>query len=106
MKWATIEQEAYAIFFGVHKLAYYLRGKHFIIETDHRNLQWMESSEVPKIIRWRVYLQSFDFKIKHISGKANIVADYFSRIYEQESSSTVLSIQDQTNQAESYCTIY
>lgn len=79
MNWSTIEQECYAIFFAVFQNVYYLRCKHFIIETDHRNLQWMWLSKVPKIIRWHIYLQSFDFVIRHIPGKTNIVADMLSR---------------------------
>lgn len=79
MNWSTIEQECYAIYYSVHQLAYYLRCKEFIIETDHRNLVWMYQSEVPKIIRWHIYLQSFNFLIRHIPGKYNIVADMLSR---------------------------
>lgn len=78
-KWSTIEQECYAIYYSVHQLAYYLRCKEFIIETDHRNLVWMHHSEVPKIIRWHIYLQSFNFLIRHIPGPDNIVADMLSR---------------------------
>jgi hypothetical protein len=40
----------------------------------------MEASEVPMIVRWRIYLQSFDFKIKHIKGRDNTVADALSRL--------------------------
>lgn len=79
-KWATIEQEGYGIFYCVKKFAYYLRGKHFGLETDHRNLLWMVASEVPKIVRWRIYLQSFDFEIRHIKGRDNTVADALSRL--------------------------
>ena len=55
--------------------AYYLYAKHFILETDHRNLIWMEQSVVPKIIRWRIALQSFNFQLRHIKGKDNQVGD-------------------------------
>jgi hypothetical protein len=81
--WTTIEQEAFAIFYAVQKLAYYLVGKEFVLETDHNNLVWMEASVVPKVVRWRIYLQSFHFKIKHIAGSRNLVADWLSRIYEE-----------------------
>ena len=81
LNWPTIEKEGYAIYAGVHRFAYYLVGKSFIIETDHNNLRWMEASEVPKIVRWRIYLQSFDFKIRHIRGSMNTVADALSRLF-------------------------
>jgi hypothetical protein len=78
-RWTTIEQEAYGIYFGVKHFAYYLHCKPFILETDHNNLVWIEASSVPKIIRWRVYLQSFNFLLRHIPGKLNLLADFLSR---------------------------
>lgn len=78
-RWSTIEQEAYGIYFGVKSFAYYLLCKPFILETDHNNLLWIEASAVPKVIRWRVYLQSFSFMLRHIAGKKNLVADWLSR---------------------------
>jgi hypothetical protein len=80
--WTTIEQEAFAIYYAVLKLSYYLIGKEFVLETDHNNLLWIEASMVPKVVRWRIYLQSFNFKIRHISGKRNLVADWLSRLHE------------------------
>ena len=80
-RWSTIEQEAYGLYFGVKTFSYYLYGKPFILETDHNNLLWIEASEVPKVMRWRVYLQSFVFLLKHISGKNNIIADHLSRSF-------------------------
>ena len=81
LRWSTIEKECYSCFFTVKLAANYLMGKRFILETDHANLVWMEKSTVPKIIRWRMFLQSFDFVIRHIPGKNNIIADWFSRLY-------------------------
>ena len=81
-RWSTIEQEAWAIYHSVCvAFRYFIFGKSFVVESDHRNLQWMESSVVPKIIRWRLALQEYDFLIKHIPGKQNVVADFFSRMY-------------------------
>ena len=78
-EWDTHKQESYAIYYCVKKLQYLLRGKYFELETDHRNLQWMEKSEDPVIIRIRAYLQTFIKVIRHISAAKNKVADYLSR---------------------------
>jgi len=55
-KWDPFKKEAYAFYFGVKQFAYYLHGKPIILETDHRNLVWIEKSQVPIVIRWRVVL--------------------------------------------------
>ncbi len=41
----------------------------------------MEHSQVVKIVRWRLALQEFDFLVRHIPGKDQVVADYFSRTH-------------------------
>lgn len=80
-RWNVMEKECFGVFFGVKKLSYYLRGKHFFLETDHANLLWMQQSEVPKIIRQRIFLQGFDYTLRHIKGKDNVVADWQSRLF-------------------------
>ena len=81
VNWDTYKQEAYALYYAVMQFSYYLRGKSFLLETDHRNLLWMETSLVPIIVRWRVLLQSYNFLIRHIPGKTNAVADWLSRMH-------------------------
>lgn len=81
-RWSTYDQEGYAVFFAVSYFDFYLRCKAFVIETDHRNLQWMENSLVPRVVRWRSFLQAFEFKIRSIPGKENRVADWQSRIHD------------------------
>ena len=81
INWDTFKQEAYALYYAVTQFSYYLRGKSFVLETDHRNLVWIESSLVPIVVRWRVLLQSFNFQIRHIPGATNSVADWLSRMY-------------------------
>ena len=88
-RWSVIEKECFSIFFSVKKLSYYLYGKTFTIRTDHYNLLWMETSEVPKIIRMRIYLQSFNFTLNHIKGKDNVFADWLSRMYNPETAAAV-----------------
>ena len=50
-KWDAYKREAFAIYHSVHAFSWYLRGKEFLVETDHRNLQWIESSLSPIVCR-------------------------------------------------------
>jgi hypothetical protein len=73
-RWTVFEKEAYAMYFGILSVEHYLRAKPFTLETDHNNLVWMEASLVPKVIRWRIFMQGFRFLV-------NAVADWQSRFY-------------------------
>lgn len=105
--WDTHRQELYGPVFGCTKFEYYLRGKEFILETDHANLQWMEQSKVPQVIRWRVFLQSFNFKLRHIKGKDNVFADALSRQFgeEPDTSEVTAPSKDTTTLAQFLATI-
>ena len=93
-RWDAFKKEGYAAYYGVYFFSYFLRGKPFILETDHRNLLWIEKSDVPIVIRWRVYLQSFTIWIKHIPGTKNVVADFLSRMYLIDNADTVYTHSD------------
>jgi len=75
-------------------LTYYLRGKPFLLETDHRNLLWIEKSDVPIVVRWRVFLQSFVMFIRHVSGAKNTVADWLSRMHAYLASERVTQLSE------------
>lgn len=80
-RWATIEQEAFAIYYAVMKWGHLLQGHAFTVESDHKNLEYLFKSDVPKLVRWRLRLQEFNFEIKHIRGTDNVVADGLSRCF-------------------------
>ncbi len=77
-KWDACKREAYAIYHSVHAASCYLGGKEFLVETDHRNLQWIETSQSPIVCHWRALPQAFNFKIRHIPERENKVADWSS----------------------------
>ncbi len=81
INWATIEQECYAIVQAVEKWDKYLRGHEFILETDHEPLVHLPNKEQvnKRCERWRLKLAEYRFKVKHIQGKKNNMADYLSR---------------------------
>ena len=79
--WDAFKKEGYGMYYTINQAEYYLRGKEFIVETDHRNLQWIQASLSPIVVRWRTLLQSYSFQIRHIPGRENKVADWMSRMY-------------------------
>jgi transposase InsO family protein len=80
VRWSVIEKECYAIVVSFRKFEYLIRDKHFTLRTDHKNLTYVNDPPSPKVRRWKITLQEYDFSIEHISGKENIVADAFSRL--------------------------
>jgi transposase InsO family protein len=79
-RWNVTEKECYAIVAAFDKFYYTLRDRKFLLQTDHRNLQFMDKSSNAKIIRWKMMISEFDCIVEHIPGRNNIVADGFSRI--------------------------
>ena len=81
INWPTIEQECYAIVQAVEKWDKYLRGREFMLETDHEPLVNFTNKEQlnKRCDRWRLKLAEYRFKVKHIQGKKNHMADYLSR---------------------------
>lgn len=100
--YAQNEREALALVWATERLEPYLRGLEFKLVTDHEPLKVMFGSkrkQCPRIERWALRLQSFRFKIVHVSGKANI-ADPLSRLprfsecstYDQHGESMLLAV--------------
>lgn len=80
-RYSTIEKECLAIKWALDSLRYYLLGREFDLETDHRALTWIQSMKDhnARVTRWYLSLQPYNFKIRHRPGKQNVVADYLSR---------------------------
>ena len=83
-KYAQIEKEALATTWACERLADYLIGKTFHIETDHKPLVPLLGTKnldemPPRIQRLRMRLLRFDFTISHVPGKELTTADALSR---------------------------
>ena len=85
MKWPIIEKEAYAIHYALGKLHHYLHGAQFVINTDHKPLQYLLTSEMQnrKVQMWALAIAGYNCTIQYIPGKNNYVADMLSRRPEQ-----------------------
>ena len=77
-----MEKEGLAIKWAIDSLKYYLLGREFVLQTDHRPLKWMQSKQHQnaRILRWCLALQPYQFTIQYCPGKNNLIADYLSRL--------------------------
>ena len=81
-RYSTLEKEYLAIVWGVFKFRLYLAGKPFILQTDHQPLTFLNDAKFKndRIMRCALALQGYDYIVKDIPEKDNVLADYLSRI--------------------------
>ena len=80
-RYTVTELEALAIVDSVQHFTVYLLGARFHVMTDHRALAFLPTMNQggPRLVRWALALQPFDFTISYRKGKDNAVADGLSR---------------------------
>lgn len=74
--------EASDVFYSPQKLERLLCDVHFVLRTDHKNLTYVNFDSSARITRWKLVTQEFDFSIKYVAGRENVIADAFSRLVE------------------------
>ena len=79
-RWSTPEKEGFAIYYALMQFKHLLRDCKFTLRTDHRNLIFINEGGSPKVMRWKMEIQPFDYDSEHIEGAKNIPPDVFSRI--------------------------
>ena len=81
-KYSTIEKEATAVIFGLKRFRHYLQDEPFVIVSDHRPLQWLQTfkDETGRLGRWSIMLANLKYSIKYRPGRVHENADFLSRI--------------------------
>ena len=89
--YSVTEKESLAIVFAIHSLRFYLTQVMFEILTDHLPIVFMKNQEFQnnRVMRWIMYLQSYNYTIAYVKGKSNELADFLSRdlVFAEEMSS-------------------
>ncbi|XP_053376976.1 uncharacterized protein K02A2.6-like [Mercenaria mercenaria] len=88
-KYSQTEKEALSLVWSCEKFRIWLIGLEFDLVTDHRALE-VKSKPPPRIERWVLRLQAFNFNVKYKPGKYNI-ADPLSRLTQQNVSKSKVS---------------
>lgn len=80
--YSPTHKEALAVRWAVEKFKPYLYGRKFIIYTDHKALEHIQSvkDSTGQLFRWSLFLQDYDFEIRYRPGSNNANADALSRM--------------------------
>jgi hypothetical protein len=92
-KYSFYEKKYLAVVYGCERYRAYLEHKEFTLHTDNQALSWVlrHVKELGRICRWVLRLTAFKFKVYHIPGKANVVADCLTRQYDEVPSNAKFS---------------
>ena len=84
--YSQLDKEACAVMFGVSKYHQYLYGRAFVIKTDHQPLIALLGEKAlpltvsPRILRYRLRLAGYQYKMQHVPGRSMSNADGLSRL--------------------------
>ncbi len=83
--YAQIEKETLSIVFGTERFHEYLHGHYFTVFNDHQPLKSIFNKSItqcpPRIQRFFMKLQKYDFDVEYSPGKTMVVSDVLSRVY-------------------------
>lgn len=82
LNYPTIEKELLAIVWSVRYFRPYLFGKKFVIRSDHKPLVYLFNINSPssRLLKFRLSLEEYDYRIEYVKGANNVAADALSRI--------------------------
>lgn len=82
VNYTATEKEFLAIIFALDKFRSYMKGFKVVVHINHASIRHLmaKSDSKPRLIRWVLKLQEFDFEIVYKCGKDNLVADHLSRL--------------------------
>ena len=78
-----MEKECLAIILGIQTFQLYLLGRPFVIQTDHRSLEWLDrlKEKNGRLTRWSLALQLYQYSVQYRTGQKNGNAGALSRYF-------------------------
>ena len=83
--YTVTEQELLVVVFAFEKFHSYFLGTRVIVHTYHSTLRYLMAKKdvKPRLIRWVLLLQEFDFEVMDCKGTENQLADHLSRLEDE-----------------------
>lgn len=81
-RYGITEKEMLAVVWALQKYEYELKGRKFILQTDHKALERIREKGVfenARVNRWIEKIQQYDFVVEYIKGEEMGLADDLSR---------------------------
>ena len=78
-------KECLAVVWALTHWRPYLWGRHFMCCTNYQALTYLYHMQDTSnmFTRWAICLQNYDFTVKHVTGKLDVVPDTLSRIFSE-----------------------
>ncbi|XP_015163880.1 uncharacterized protein [Solanum tuberosum] len=94
--YTVTEQELLVVVYAFEKFRAYLLGTKVIVHTHHAAFRYLMAKKnvKPRLIRWMLLLQEFDFDVKDRKGSKNQVANHLSRLEGREDAGHEVDIDD------------
>ncbi len=80
--YTTIEREALAMVYALHKFRHYLLGNWFVFYVDHMALVYLvdKPQVFGKITKWLLLFLEYDFKIVYKHGRSHLMVDALNKL--------------------------
>ena len=86
--YAPIEGEMLAVNYGIKKFHYYLYGRKFKVQSDHKPLKYIHKKNLrlapPRLRSMLMNICQYDYEIEHVPGKYMVMPDTFSRLSQDD----------------------
>ncbi len=81
LNYSAHDRELLAVIAGLEAFDHYVKGRHVVVESDHKPLTYLDTKRKPtaRHARWMDRLAEYTYTIKYCPGKRNEAADALSR---------------------------
>ena len=72
LKWSAYMKEGFAIYYALKKWRHLLLDRPFVLQTDCRNLSFLDKETDSNVLRRITIFQEYEFVVEHVPGKVGI----------------------------------